>query len=326
VVSPQARREQVGFACEHGLSERRACGLLGIARSTLSYELTLPAKDAPVIAAMKTLSAQYPRYGYRRIRIFLRRQGHQLGVHRTHRLWRQAGLQLPRRRPRRRIATGRPRPLPATNANFVWAYDFVFDATAQGQQIKCLTVVDEFTHECLAIDVAGSIRSKRVIEVLSRLISTHGTPLFLRSDNGPEFVSRAILEWIAESGIATALIDPGKPWQNGTNESFNGRLRDECLSVEWFRSRAEAKVVIEAWRLHFNAIRPHSSLNYLTPLEFKQQHHPIPNLTLSQDFVPFGNRDARHDEGPGGPGACREEEQVQRGPDRVCVEAERTGH
>ena len=325
-MSPQARREQVGFACEHGLSERRACGLLGIARSTLSYELTLPAKDAPVIAAMRTLSAQYPRYGYRRIRIFLRRQGHQLGVHRTHRLWRQAGLQLPRRRPRRRIATGRPRPLPATNANFVWAYDFVFDATAQGQQIKCLTVVDEFTHECLAIDVAGSIRSKRVIEVLSRLISTHGTPLFLRSDNGPEFVSRAILEWIAESGIATALIDPGKPWQNGTNESFNGRLRDECLSVEWFRSRAEAKVVIEAWRLHFNAIRPHSSLNYLTPLEFKQQHHPIPNLTLSQDFVPFGNRDARHDEGPGGPGACREEEQVQRGPDRVCVEAERTGH
>jgi len=283
VVSPQARREQVGFACEHGLSERRACGLLGIARSTLSYELTLPAKDAPVIAAMKTLSAQYPRYGYRRIRIFLRRQGHQLGVHRTHRLWRQAGLQLPRRRPRRRIATGRPRPLPVTNANFVWAYDFVFDATAQGQQIKCLTVVDEFTHECLAIDVAGSIRSKRVIEVLSRLISTHGTPLFLRSDNGPEFVSRAILEWIAESGIATALIDPGKPWQNGTNESFNGRLRDECLSVEWFRSRAEAKVVIEAWRLHFNAIRPHSSLNYLTPLEFKQQHHPIPNRAVFQE-------------------------------------------
>jgi putative transposase len=283
VVSPQARREQVGFACEHGLSERRACGLLGIARSTLSYELTLPAKDAPVIAAMRSLSAQYPRYGYRRIRIFLRRQGHELGVHRMHRLWRHAGLQLPRRRPRRRIATGRPRPLPPSNATFVWAYDFVFDATAQGRQIKCLTVVDEFTHECLAIDVAGSIRSKRVIEVLSRLISTHGTPLFLRSDNGPEFVSRAILEWIAESGIATALIDPGKPWQNGTNESFNGRLRDECLSVEWFRSRAEAKVVIEAWRLHFNAIRPHSSLNYLTPLEFKQQHHPIPNRAVLQE-------------------------------------------
>jgi putative transposase len=176
VVSPQARREQVEFACELGLSERRACGLIGLPRSCLSYELRLPAKDAPVIEAMKSLSSQYPRYGYRRIRIFLRRAGHELGVHRAHRLWRQAGLQLPRRRPRRRIATGRPRPLPAANANFLWAYDFVFDATAAGQQIKCLTVVDEFTRECLAIDVAGSIRSKRVIEVLSRLVSTHGAP------------------------------------------------------------------------------------------------------------------------------------------------------
>ena len=283
MVGPQARREQVAFARERGLSERRACGLLAISRSTLGYELRLPMKDAPVIEAMKTLSAQYPRYGYRRIRIFLRRQGHQIGVHRTHRLWRQAGLQLPRRRPRRRISTGRPRPLPPVNANFVWAYDFVFDATAQGQQIKCLTIVDEFTHECLAIDVAGSIRSRRVIEVLSRLVSVHGAPLFLRSDNGPEFVSRAILEWIAESGIATALIDPGKPWQNGTNESFNGKFRDECLSVEWFRSREEARVVIETWRRHYNAVRPHSSLAYLTPLEFKQQHHPIPNRAVLQE-------------------------------------------
>lgn len=283
MVGPQARREQVAFACERGLSERRACGLLGISRSTLGYELRLPVKDAPVIEAMKTLSAQYPRYGYRRIRIFVQRQGQQLGWHRTHRLWRQAGLQLPRRRPRRRIAAGRPRPLPAAHANFVWAYDFVFDATAGGQQIKCLTIVDEFTHECLAIDVAGSIRSKRVIDVLTRLVSSHGAPLFLRSDNGPEFVSSAILEWIAESGIATALIDPGKPWQNGTNESFNGRLRDECLSVEWFRSREEARVVIEAWRRHYNAVRPHSSLNYLTPLEFKQHHHPIPNRAVLQE-------------------------------------------
>jgi putative transposase len=282
MVSPQARREQVAFACERGLSERRACGLLAVARSTLSYALRLPVKDAPVIDAMKTLSAQYPRYGYRRIRIFLRRAGHALGVHRTHRLWCQAGLQLPRRRPRRRIASGRPRPLPAANANFLWAYDFVFDATADGRQIKCLTVVDEFTHECLAIDVAGSIRSKRLIEVLSRLVSVHGAPLFLRPDNGPEFVSHAILDWIAQSGIGTALIDPGKPWQNGTNESFNGKFRDECLSLEWFRSRAEAAIVIETWRRHYNAVRPHSSINYLTPNEFKQQHQPIPNRAVPQ--------------------------------------------
>ena len=282
-MSPQARREQVAFACERGLSERRACGLLGICRSTLGYERRIPVKDAALIEAMKALSAQYPRYGYRRIRIFLQRQGHRLGRHRTHRLWRQAGLQLPRRRPRRRIASGRPRPLPAAQANFVWACDFVFDATADGRQIKCLTVVDEFTRECLAIDVAGSIRSRRVIEVLSRLVSTHGAPCFLRSDNGPEFVSRAILEWSTEAGIGTALIDPGKPWQNGTDESFNGRLRDECLSIEWFRSREEARVVIEAWRQHYNAVRPHSSLNYLTPHEFKQQHHPIPNRAVLQE-------------------------------------------
>jgi putative transposase len=283
MVSPQARREQVEFACERGLSERRACGLVGISRSGLRYALRLPAKDAPLIEAMKTLSAQYPRYGYRRMRIFLRRAGHALGVHRAYRLWRQAGLQLPRRRPRRRIATGRPRPLPAANANFLWAYDFVFDATAGGQQIKCLTVIDEFTRECLAIEVAGSIRSKRVIEVLSRLVSVHGAPLFLRSDNGPEFVSRALLEWIEQSAIATALIDPGMPWQNGSNESFNGKFRDECLSMEWFRSRAEARVVIENWRHHYNAVRPHSSLGYLTPLEFKQQHQPIPTRAILQE-------------------------------------------
>jgi putative transposase len=131
-------------------------------------------------------------------------------------------------------------------------------------------------------DVADSIRSKRVIEVLSRLVSQHGAPLFLRSDNGPEFDSLAVLEWLAHAGIGTALIDPGKPWQNA-NERFNGKFRDECLSVEWFRSRAEAKVVIETWRLHFNAIRPHSSLNYLTPLEFKQQHHPVPNRAVFQE-------------------------------------------
>ena len=156
-------------------------------------------------------------------------------------------------------------------ANMVWAYDFVFDTTASGQQIKCLMVVDEYTQECLAIDVAGAIRSDRVIKVLSRLVSLHGAPLFMRSDNGPEFVSQAVLKWISQAGIATVLNDPGKPWQNGTDESFNGKFRDECLSLEWFRSRREAAVVIEPWRNHYNEVRPHSSLQYLTPAEFKQQ-------------------------------------------------------
>jgi putative transposase len=184
---------------------------------------------------------------------------------------------------RTRLARRRPRSLTPTHANFVWSYDFVFDACANGQQLKYLTVVDEFTQECLAIDVGGSIRSRRVIEVLSRLISVHGAPRYLRSDNGPEFVSRAILQWLAEAGIGTALIDPGKPWQNGTNESFNGKFRDECLSLEWFRSRTEAAIVIETWRRHYNAERLHSSINYLTPLQFKQQHHPIPNRAILQE-------------------------------------------
>jgi len=159
----------------------------------------------------------------------------------------------------------------------VWAYDFVFDATAGHQKLKCLTVVDEFTAECLAIDVACSIRSGRVIEVLARLISQRGAPAHLRSDNGPEFVSAAILKWLTEAGIATAHIEPGKPWQNGNNESFNGKFRDECLSLEWFRSWAEARVVIEAWRRHYNEVRPHSRLGYLTPQQFSQHHRAVFN-------------------------------------------------
>jgi putative transposase len=228
---------------------------------------------------MRTLAAQYPRYGYRRIQVFLARQGLRLSADRMHRLWRLAGLQVPRKRPRRRLAAPRPRPLPPQAANQVWACDFVFDACANGQRLKCLTVVDEWTRECLAIDVAGSIRSGRVIDVLSRLVSLHGAPRYLRADNGPEFVSRAILRWVLASGIDTAFIDPGKPWQNGTDESFNGKFRDECLSLEWFRSRAEAAVVIEGWRQHYNAVRPHSSLRYLTPEAFKIQ-------SVQQGMVP----------------------------------------
>ena len=144
-----------------------------------------------------------------------------------------------------------------TKANSVWSYDFVFDACANGQQLKCLTVVDKFMRESLAIDVAGSIRSARVIEVLSKLINIRGAPRNLRSDNGPEFVSEALLKWIVEQRIEAVLIDPGKPWQNGTTGSFNGRFRDECLAMEWFRNRIEAKVVIEDWRQHYLAENRH---------------------------------------------------------------------
>jgi putative transposase len=269
MVGARVRRQQVAYARSRGLSGRRACALLSVARSSVSYVSTRAARDAPVVTAIRALAGQYPRYGYRKIRIFLGRGGHAMSAERAYRLWRQAGLQVPRRRPRRRVATSRPRPVPATGPNQVWAYDVVFDTCADGRTLKCLTVVDEFTRECLAIDVAGSIRSGRVIEVLAQLVSEHGAPRYLRSDNGPEFVATAILRWLQAGGIETALIDPGKRWQNGTDESFNGKFRNECLTIEWFRNRLEARVAIEQWRQHYNEERPHMSLGDLTPAEYK---------------------------------------------------------
>jgi putative transposase len=270
MVSAPGRRKQVAFAKTRGLSCRRACALIRTARSGLGYKSRRATSDAPIVSKMRELAAQYPRYGYRRIRVFLGRDGHCMSPARTHRLWRRAGLQVPRKRPRRRVATGRPRPTPPERANHVWAIDFIFDACANGQQLKCMTVVDEWTRECLAIDVAGSIRSGRVIDVLSKLVSVRGAPRYLRSDNGPEFVSNALLRWVVAEGIDSALIDPGKPWQNGVDESFNGKFRDECLSMEYFRCRAEAVAVIGIWRRHYNEVRPHSSHGYLTPREFIQ--------------------------------------------------------
>jgi putative transposase len=183
MVSARSRRQQVGYARNRGISARRACALLSVSRSTLGYCSRMVAKDEPVRAAMQELSGQYPRFGYRRIQVFLERRGLPMSTDRAYRIWSAAGLQVPKKRPRRRIACSRPRPVPATAENRVWAYDFVFDACANGQQLKCLTVIDEYTRECLAIDVAGGIRSSRVIEVLSKLISVHGAPKVLRSDH-----------------------------------------------------------------------------------------------------------------------------------------------
>ena len=271
MVSTCARRTQVLYAVKRGVSQRRACVLMSVSRSALGYVSRLDERDRPLIGEMRRWAAQYPRYGYRRIRIFLRRAGHRLSIGRTWRLWHKAGLQVPRKRPRRRVASQRDQVQRASEANGIWAYDFVFDTCANGQQLKCLTVIDEHTREALAIDVAGSIRSERVIEVLSRLISERGAPKALRSDNGPEFVSTRLLQWATDEGLQMALSQPGKPWQNGTDESFNGKFRDECLSMEYFRNRLEARVVIEQWRRHYNEVRPHSALGYLTPAQYVQK-------------------------------------------------------
>lgn len=228
MVSAPARRRQVAFATKRGVSARRACALLRVARSALRYASRRAIADAPVLERMRELAAQYPRYGYRFIKIFLGREGHRMSADRAYRLWRAAKLQVPRKRPRKRIATGRPRPTPPTARNHVWAIDFVFDHCADGRQIKCLTVVDEWTRECLAIDVAGSIRSKRVVDVLAKLVSVHGAPRHLRSDNGPEFVSKAIL--------------------NGSEIRSRGKVPNAC-STSRTRSRG---------RVQRRAIRPHS--------------------------------------------------------------------
>ena len=213
MVGARVRRQQVAYAEGRNLSRRRACALLSVARSTIGYVSTLIARDADVVPPMRTLAAQYPRYGYRTIRIFLERQGHALGTDRMYRLWRQEGLQVPKKRPRRRVATSRPLPLPPTAINHVWAYDFVFDTRADGRTLKCLTVIDEFTRECLVIDVAGGIRSGRVIEVLTQLVSLHGAPRYLRSDDGLPQKSRRqsfsdLTPWSAETNARRQAVPP----------------------------------------------------------------------------------------------------------------------
>lgn len=295
MVSARGRSSQVQFARRKGMSKRKACKLVGVARSTTTYSSKQDAKDAPVIDKMAGLAAQNPRYGYRRIRVLLGRAGMKMSRQRAYRLWKKAGLKVPKKK-RRRIPVKTLRPTPASGKNHVWCYDFVFDTCANGQPMKLLTIVDEYTRECLAIDVAASIRSERVIDVLARLITVHGPPRFIRSDNGPEFVAQALVDWLKEIGVETAHIAPGKPWQNGLNESFNGKLRDECLDMEWFPNRREAAVVVENYRVHYNTVRPHSSIGDCTPWEFKKlieagrEHEALTRPAKTPSLSPGGAR------------------------------------
>jgi putative transposase len=233
----------------------------------LGYTSQRPFQDAELCAAMKCLARRRPRYGYRRIWALLRRQGAHVNHKRVYRLWRESGFNLPAQRRRRQVAPPSPRPPEATGPHDIWAYDFVHDRCANGQPLKCLAVVDEYTRMCLAIEVGHRIDSRQAVAVLERLIHTHGMPRYLRSDNGPEFVASAIKAWLSSQGISTVYIEPGKPWQNGAIESFIGKFRDECLNMEWFLHRQEARVVIESYRREYNEERPHSSLAYRTPAE-----------------------------------------------------------
>jgi putative transposase len=260
------QREAVQFFVAGGLSVQRACALVQIHRSTFRY-VAHPPDDTALLNQIQALAEQHPRYGYRRITVLLNRTT-KVNQKRVRRLWRRHRLQVRRTVRKRRRRVG-PQRLQASYPGHIWAYDFVEDALADGTPLRILTVMDEFTREGLALDVALTTSAERVIGVLSALVAQHGAPANLRSDNGPEFVAIAVQTWLAECGVQTLYIEPGKPWQNGKEERFNGTVRDECLNLHVFTSLAEACVRLGTFRHHYNHERPHSQLGYLTPLAFK---------------------------------------------------------
>ena len=250
------------------VSERFACRVLGQHRSTQRKGPSIADDEAALTATIIDLARQFGRYGYRRITALLRAEGWHANHKRVERIWRAEGLKVPRRQPKRGrlwLNDGSCVRLRPDRPNHVWAYDFVEDQTRDGRKFRTLNVVDEFTREALAIRVGRQLKATDVIDVLADLFITRGTPSYIRSDNGPEFAAIAVKGWITGVGGRTAYIEPGSPWENGYVESFNGKFRDELLSCEIFNTLAEAKVLIEQWRVHYNTARPHSSLGYRPP-------------------------------------------------------------
>ena len=251
---------------EYKLSERRACELMGVERSSCRYECR-PQGDAQIRQELVEWARKKPRYGYRRLTVLLRRAGREVNHKRVWRLCQQMQLTVGPRR-RRRLQRVRPPEALLTGRNQEWAMDFVSDATGSGARLRALTLVDGYTRECLEIEVAASLPSQRVTRVLERIGQQRGYPGRVRTDNGPEFISRWFEGWCQQKGIRVVHIEPGKPVQNAVIESFNGRLRDECLNANWFRNVAEAREKIGHWKWEYNQERPHSSLGYRTPAEF----------------------------------------------------------
>lgn len=266
MMTPIGRRRVLRRAMDRGVSARSACRLLGFSRRVATYRLRLPVKDRPHTERLVSTSQQYPRFGYRRMAVWLA-----LSEKRVRRLWSQLGLQLPRRRGRKRRLGTDVRLPGAPVPNSVWTYDFVHDRLADKTNLKLLCVLDEHTRECLAIEVARSMGSTTVIQTLARLMRLHGKPAHIRSDQGAEFTAGAVMRWLRDQNVGPVFIAAGKPWQNGFVESFNGKLRDECLSREWFRDLREARYLIERWRQFYNERRPHSALGYRTPAQARQQ-------------------------------------------------------
>jgi len=283
MVSPARRREavdRVQSALE--VSERRACQVVGQPRSTQRYRLRGPDRDRLLIRRLQDQVRRHPRYGYRRVWALLRDEGWKINRKRVYRLWRKEGFKVPRKtRKKHRLGCSgngilRHR---AEFTNHVWCYDFVHDQTTDGRSLKFLTLEDEYTRECLAIEVGRSLTARDVIHVLDYLFAVRGVPQFIRSDNGPEFIARRLRAWLAGSQVGTLYIEPGAPWENAYSESFNSRFRDELLNVEAFTSLTEARVLSEEYKLEYNHRRPHSALHYQTPAAFaamsKQSHEDL---------------------------------------------------
>ena len=269
--------------CRFGVSERRACRVVGQHRSTQRMAVLPPTEDETRLRAwLRAFSKKRPRWGWRRAAKQARREGWKVNDKRVQRLWREEGLKVPyrkRKKPLRGIGTAVGAMCPIV-PNALWALDFQFDTTVDGRTLKLLNIIDEFTRECPAIVVERSIDADRVVATLDRLALQRGAPGFVRFDNGPEFIAHAVADWCRFNDVASVFIDPGSPWQNAWIESFNGRLRDELLNGWHFDSLLEAQVLIEDWRIDYNNNRPHTAHGDLSPTEFATdwitRHQPIP--------------------------------------------------
>ena len=259
------RADAIWLRVEYAASERRVCGLMGMAVTTYRYRSQRT--DEPLRTKLVELARSKPRFGYRRLHVLLGRSGEQVNHKRLHRVYREAGLAIRRKKRKHCVREGKPL-VARTSANQEWALDFVHDAVECGRTIRVLSVVDAYTRECLALEVDTSFASRRVTRVLEAIVAERGQPLVIRCDNGPELTSRHFLAWCVERQIELVHIQPGKPTQNGRVESFNGRLREECLNLSWFQNLFDARRKIAVWRIEYNEERPHSSLGYKTPKEF----------------------------------------------------------
>jgi len=273
MVSPRTRRTIVErLVTERGLSQRHACELMSLQRASARYVRRSRHDEEATVALIREYAHEQPMYGYRIIAAMLKHDGYQINRKRVYRIWRQEGLQLPRRKTgKRRYGDASSTLRRAGAPNEVWTYDFLEGRTERGGKLRMLTVLDEYTRECLTIHVARSISSRQVIQVLEWLFLLRGAPSYLRSDNGPEFVACALQEWLRDRRCNTLYISPGSPWENPFIESFNGTFRGECLNRWIFTDGREAQAIIEQWRQEYNHRRPHSSLGYLPPAMFADQ-------------------------------------------------------